>query len=167
MSEIKPIIKLNHIHKRLMVIYHLSDMRQVWKKVRSDWKKEFKEILPKRFGKYPETWNLLNEWVEVRIKKHVSEGGQDIIFHNKADLKDRGWDDKLIFKLYPKPDKIVYLGRGRHAYFYNGQNIDILEDSEEFIEYISAKMARKQKLIMKKKLRDDPRIAGFGAEFIR
>jgi hypothetical protein len=160
-------VTFNHIHKRFMVIYHLSDMRRVWKKVRSEWKKETKTELPKRFKKYPEVWSQLNIWIEEKIKTFVNEGGQDIVFYNKADLKDRGWDEKLIKLLYPNPDKVIYLGRGRYAYYYNGTNLGEIEDSEDFIEYIAIKLEKKRKRDGKKALIDNPKTAGFGSEFIR
>jgi hypothetical protein len=58
---------------------------------------------------------------------------------------ERGWDNKLLELLYPNPDKVMYLGRGRYAYYYNGTKTGELEDTEEFIEYISAKLERKRK----------------------
>lgn len=162
------IITFNHIHKRFMVVYNLSDMRKVWTKVRSDFKKVNGEILPKRFGKYPELWIKLNSWIENKIAKFVLDGGIDITFYNKADLKLRGWDDKLINRLYPQPDKVIYLGRGRYAYYYNGAKLYQLEDGDEFLEYISAKLERKRK-------RESARLkklngalgTGFGNEFVR
>jgi hypothetical protein len=153
----------NRIHKRFMVLYDSGDMRYVWKKVRSDWKKEFKTKLPKRFRKYPETWQELNLWIEERIEKSVQKGGEDIEYLNKADLLQRGWDNKLLERLYPEPDKKVYLGRGRNAYYYNGANLNLLEDSEEFIDYISQKLERKRKRESAKKAKN----TGFGNEFIR
>ncbi len=153
----------NRIHKRFMVLYDSADMRYVWKKVRSDWKKEFKSKLPKRFRKYPETWQELNEWIEERISEKVKAGGEDIQYLNKSDLIERGWDNKLLERLYPKPDKVVYLGRGRYAYYYNSSNLYELEDSEDFIEYISAKLERKRKREASKKNKNN----GFGNEFIR
>jgi hypothetical protein len=163
----KPVI-FNHIHKRFMVLYNLSDMRRVWAKVRSDFKKQFKLELPKRFGKYPELWLQLNLWIEGRISNVVLEGGTDITYYNKADLVERGWDNKIIMKLYPNPDKVIYLGRGRHAYYYNGERLYELEDGDEFLEYISAKLERQRK-------RESSRVAklsgklgvGFGGEFVR
>jgi len=165
-SEITPSFNFNHIHKRFMVIYNLSDMRRVWKKVASDWKKDKGFKLPKRFKKYPEIWAELNIWLEDKIAKFVEEGGQDIVFYNKADLKTRGWDEKLLKILYPTPDKVVYLGRGRHAYYYNGRRLGELEDSEDFIEYIAMKLERKRKRELSKSAKDSKNI-GFGTEFIR
>jgi hypothetical protein len=92
-------ITFNHIHKRFMVIYNLNDMRRVWIKVRSDFKKEHGEILPKRFGKNPELWIKLSNWIEIKIANFVLDGGTDVTFYNKTDLKLRGWDDKLITRL--------------------------------------------------------------------
>ena len=135
----------NRIHKRFMVIYDSDDMRKVWKKVRSQWKKETGEKLPKRFRKYPEIWVQLNLWIEEKIAKFVAKGGEDISFLNKADLKERGWDEKILKLIYPNPDKKVYLGRGRNAYYYNAGRLGELEDSEEFIEYISQKIERGRK----------------------
>jgi hypothetical protein len=153
----------NRIHKRFMVLYDSADMRYVWKKVRSDWKKVFKTKLPKRFKKYPDFWQELNEWIEERIADKVANGGEDIEYLNKADLIKRGWDNKLLEKLYPNPDKVVYLGRGRYAYYYNASNLYELEDGEEFIEYISAKLERKRKREQAKKNKNN----GFGGEFVR
>jgi hypothetical protein len=162
---INPPIKLNHIHKRLMVIYNLSDMRSVWKKVRSEWKKETKIELPKRFRKYPEIWEELNIWVEDKIAKYVEEGGEDINYLNKADLKPRGWDDKIIAQIYPAPDKVIYLGRGRHAYYYNGARVSELEDSEEFINYISEKLEKQERRKSAKSRREN-RGSRFGSEYM-
>lgn len=160
-------IKFNHIHKRFVLLYDGDDMRQIWKRVRREWKKEKKSKLPKRFGKYPEIWEELNIWIEEKIAKLVGSGQEDVTFYNKQDLKDRGWDDKIISILYPRPDRVIYLGRGRYAYYYNGNNVSELEDSEKFIEYISAKLERKEHRKQKKLARDNPLNAGFGSEFIR
>lgn len=148
-----PNITFNHIHKRFMVLYNLADMRKVWKKVGSDFKKENGIKLPKRFKKYPEIWEMLNDWIESKIASFVLNGGQDIIFYNKADLKERGWDEKLFSLLYPNPDKKVYLGRGRYAYYYNGTKISEIEDTEEFIVHTSEKLERKRKREMIKKMK--------------
>lgn len=156
----------NRIHKRFMVIYDLADMRKVWKKVASEWKKYKGEKLPKRFSKYPEIWIELNHWIEEKIEQFVKEGGVDINFYNKADLKARGWDEKLLKNLYSKPDKVVYLGRGRHAYYYNGTRVGELEDSEEFIEYIAQKLEKKRRRELSK-LAKDKKNLGFGSEFVR
>jgi hypothetical protein len=159
-------VTFNHIHKRFMVIYNLSDMRRVWKKVRSEWKKETKTELPKRFKKYPEIWIELNEWIESKIAKFVLEGGEDIVFYNKADLKERGWDEKLIKLLYPNPDKIIYLGRGRHAYYYNGSKLNELEDSEAFIEYIAEKLERQERRKSNKRRNLAPGSVKFRSEWL-
>jgi len=156
----------NRIHKRFMVLYDSADMRYVWKKVRSDFKKATKEKLPKRFKKYPEIWVELNIWVEGRIAEFVKKGGADINYLNKADLKERGWDEKLLKLLYPKPEKVVYLGRGRYAYYYNGQKLGELEDTEEFIEHTYLKLERKRKREAAKANKDNM-FAGFGGEFVR
>lgn len=153
----------NRIHKRFMVLYDSGDMRYVWKKVRSDFKKAFKVKLPKRFRKYPELWVELNEWIEERILEKVREGGEDIQYLNKADLIARGWDKKLLDNLYPSPDRKVYLGRGRWAYYYNGTVVGQIEDSEEFIEYIAAKLERKRKRELAKKRKNT---TSFGTEFV-
>jgi hypothetical protein len=155
----------NRIHKRFMVLYDSTDMRYVWKKVRSDFKKEFKVKLPKRFRKYPELWNELNNWIEKRILDQVEAGGDDTEYLNKADLIERGWDNKLLELIYPEPDKRVYLGRGRYAYYYDGKRVGELEDTEEFIEYIAAKLERKRKREAAKRARE-ARNQGFGTEFI-
>jgi hypothetical protein len=170
MIKAKPEFKavtFNKIHKRFMVLYHLSDMRRVWKKVRSEFKKEFKTELPKRFKKYPEVWEQLNEWVEKRVAEFVAQGGEDVAYLNKADLKEHGWDETIIKALYPKPDKVIYLGRGRYAYFYNGSKVNELEDSEEFIEHVSRKLERKRKREEAKSRKDNPNSHRFGTEFIR
>jgi hypothetical protein len=168
-KNVTPIkVTFNHIHKRFMVVYNLSDMRRVWIKVRADFKKDHGDILPKRFGRYPELWAKLNDWIENKITNFVLDGGTDITYYNKADLKERGWDDKLISKLYPTPDKVIYLGRGRYAYYYNGTKLYELEDGDEFLEYISTKLERKRK-------RESARIkklngklgTGFGSEFVK
>jgi hypothetical protein len=156
----------NRIHKRFMVLYNSTDMRYVWKKVRSDFKKEFKVKLPKRFKKYPELWNTLNNWIELRIADLVDSGGEDIEYLNKADLMLRGWDDKLLELIYPEPDKRVYLGRGRYAYYYDGRRVGELEDTEDFIEYIAAKLEKKRKRDAAKRAREARKHA-FGTEFIR
>jgi hypothetical protein len=157
--------KFNRIHKRFMVLYNSNDMRYIWKKVRSEWKKKTKQKLPKRFGKELETWQVLNEWVEERIAQLVEEGGEDIAYLNKADLIERGWDNKIIERLYTEPDRKVYLGRGRYAYYYNGAQVGELEDSDEYIEHISAKLERQRsrQAAKDRKNRQD----GFGTEFIR
>jgi hypothetical protein len=168
-KNIKPIkVTFNHIHKRFMVVYNLSDMRRVWIKVRSDFKKDNSDILPKRFGRYPKLWTELNQWLENKINNFVLNGGVDVTYYNKADLKERGWDDKLINKLYPIPNKVIYLGRGRYAYYYNGSNLYELEDGDEFLEYISAKLDRKRKR-ESSKIKKLNRVldAGFGSEFVR
>ncbi len=154
----------NRIHKRFMVIYESDDMRKVWKKVRSEWKKYKGEKLPKRFKKYPEIWVELNQWIEEKISQFVLAGGEDVNYLNKANLKERGWDDKLLLLLYPKPDKMLYLGRGRHAYYYSGRRVGELEDSEEFINHIELKLERKRKREMAKLGKTNN---GFGSEFIR
>jgi hypothetical protein len=155
----------NRIHKRFMVLYESDDMRKVWKKVRSEWKKYKGEKLPKRFKKYPEIWVELNEWIEDKITQFVTDGGEDVHYLNKADLKLRGWDDKILLLLYPKPDKKLYLGRGRYAYYYNGTNVGELEDNEEFIEHITTKLERKRKRELAK-LAKSSKNKGFGSEFI-
>jgi hypothetical protein len=152
-----PNITFNHIHKRLMVIYPLSDMRRVWKKVRSIWKKETKTELPKRFKLYPQTWQDLNIWVEQKIQNFVLGGGLDIQYINKADLKTQSWDEKIIKTLYPEPDLKVYLGRGRYAYYYDQSKVDELQDGDIFIEYISAKLDKQRKRITKKAMLDRPK----------
>lgn len=157
----------NNIHKRFMVLYDISDMRLVWRKVRSHFKKENKIELPKRFVKYPKLWEMLNDWIEKKIKYFVDSGGKDIAYFNKSDLKDRGWDDKIILKLYPKPDKIVYLGRGRYAYYYNGTAIGELEDGDEFLEYITVKLERKRKRELYKINKERLISQKFGTEFIK
>lgn len=160
-------ISFNQIHKRLMVLYNLNDMRQVWKKVRSEFKKEFKTVLPKRFKKYPQLWEQLNTWIETRIQTKVEEGGEDIKYYNKSDLKERGWSEKLIKLLYPKPDKVIYLGRGRYAYYYNGSRLGELEDSDEFIEEVARVLARKRRLQANKETKLKNSKGRFGTEFIR
>ncbi len=155
----------NRIHKRFMVIYDLDDMRKVWKKVSSEWKKYKGEKLPKRFKKYPEIWAELNYWIEEKISKFVADGGEDVNYLNKADLKERGWDEKILKSLYPNPDKRIYLGRGRWAYYYNAGRLGELEDSEEFIEYVEVKLERKRKREMSK-LAKSKKNTGFGTEFI-
>lgn len=135
----------NQIHKRLVVLYASNDMRYIWKKLSSDWKKQFKTKLPKRFKKHPEIWTKLNEWMDQRIREYVLQGGQDTTYYNKSDILQKGWNAKILTKLYPEPDKKVYLGRGRYAYYYNAQTIHELEDTEEFIEYINAKINRIRK----------------------
>jgi hypothetical protein len=166
MSDPTP-VTFNHIHKRFMVLYDSDDMRKVWKKVRSQWKKEFTTILPKRFKKYPEEWLRLNTWIESKIQKLVEDGGRDVVYYNKADLKPRGWGEKLIKKLYPTADKILYLGRGRYAYYYDGERLGEIEDGDEFLEYISSKLERKRKRYLNKLAKDNPKMVGFGSEFIR
>ena len=148
-----------------MVLYNLSDMRRVWKKVRSEWLMQTGIELPKRFKKYPEVWKDLNVWVEHKIAVFVANGGVDTEYLNKADLKSRGWDETLIAKLYPNPDKVMYLGRGRHAYYYNGAKVSELEDSEAFIEYIAEKLERKERRGAKRK-RSQDRGSRFGSEFM-
>jgi hypothetical protein len=155
----------NRIHKRFMVLYDADDMRKVWKKVRSEWKKYKGEKLPKRFKKYPEIWIELNHWIEDKISKFVADGGEDVHYLNKSDLKLKGWDDKILLLLYPKPDKNLYLGRGRHAYYYNGTHVGELEDCEEFIEHITLKLERKRKRELAK-LSKSKKNTGFGSEFI-
>jgi hypothetical protein len=157
----------NHIHKRFMVIYNLSDMRRVWKKVRSEWKKETKTELPKRFKKYPEIWQDLNIWIERKIDKFVADGGQDVMYYNKSDLKERGWDAKILLRLYPEPDKVVYLGRGRYAYYYDGTRLGELEDGDEFLTHISAKLERQRKREESKNKKAGLVNTGFGSEFVR
>lgn len=166
-NEASQNITFNHIHKRLMVLYNLNDMRNVWKKVRSDWKKDKKTILPKRFKKYPQTWIDLNVWVEEKINNFILNGGIDIQYLNKADLKLQGWDEKIIKILYPNPDKVVYLGRGRYAYYYNGAKVSEFVDSDEFIEYIALKLDRKRKREENKNKKSNPMGYKFGSEFIR
>jgi hypothetical protein len=156
----------NRIHKRFMVLYNLNDMRQVWRKVRSQFKKENKIELPKRFKKYPELWEMLNDWTEQKIKDFVIAGGEDVAFYNKADLKDRGWDDKIILRLYPNPDKVMYLGRGRYAYYYNGTTLGELEDGDEFLEYITAKLERARKRALSKSNKSKLISEKFGTEFV-
>lgn len=157
----------NRIHKRFMVLYDSNDMRKVWKKVRSSYKKHTKQELPKRFKKHPEIWQNLNEWIESCIQEQVEDGSiEDIAYLNKADLIARGWDAKLLNLLYPKPDKQVYLGRGRYAYYYHGGKIAELEDSEEFIEYIANKLERKR-IRDAKSLAKNKSQSGFGSEFVR
>jgi hypothetical protein len=153
----------NRIHKRFMVLYDSADMRYVWKQVRSQYKKEFKTKLPKRFKKYPEDWQRLNHWIEERISQKVKNGGEDVPFLNKADLLARGWDKKLLELLYPKPEREVYLGRGRWAYYYDGNKAAMLEDTEEFIEYTASKLERKRKRESAKNKKKNP---GFGNEFV-
>lgn len=165
-EEIKANFTFNRIHKRFMVLFDSSDMRYVWKKVRSLWKKEKKIKLPKRFKKYPEIWQELNIWVEEKVTEYVENGGEDINYLNKADLKERGWDEKILKLLYPKPDKAVYLGRGRYAYYYNANKLSDLEDSEEFIEHTYLKLERKRKREAKKAQKDNM-FSGFGGEFVR
>jgi long-subunit acyl-CoA synthetase (AMP-forming) len=160
-------ISFNHIHKRLMVLYNISDMRLVWKKVRSEFKKEFKVTLPKRFKKYPKLWEQLNIWIESRINQKVLGGGEDIKYFNKSDLKERGWSEKLIKLLYPNPDKVIYLGRGRYAYYYNGSRLGELEDSDEFIEEVARVLARKRRLQANKESKLKNGKGKFGTEFIR
>jgi hypothetical protein len=156
----------NHIHKRFMVLYELSDMRQVWKKVRSEFKKENKIELPKRFQKYPELWEMLNDWMEQKITNFVKSGGEDVAFYNKSDLKLRGWDDKIILRLYPKPDKVMYLGRGRYAYYYSGTRLGELEDGDEFLEHITAKLERQRKRAISKSNKSKLISEKFGSEFV-
>ncbi len=163
-------IKFNHIHKRFMVLYDLTDMRQVWKAVARDWKVVYKTKLPKRFKAHPEIWQELNSWIEGRILGFVLSGGEDVMYYNKADLQARGWDDKILKILYPNPDKKVYLGRGRYAYYYHGTRLGELEDSEEFIEYIANKLERKRKresARLAKLDKPNVRSTGFGSEWVR
>jgi hypothetical protein len=162
----QPVITFNAIHKRFVVLYKSTDMRRIWKKVRTEFEQETGIELPKRFKKYPELFTQLADWIEKNIAEFVAKGGEDIAFYNKADLLERGWDNKLLIKLYPAPDKVLYLGRGRYAYYYNGTKIGELEDSEEFIEYIAEKLERKRKREASK-IAKEKRLAGFGSEFIR
>jgi hypothetical protein len=153
----------NRIHKRFMVLYESNDMRYVWKKVASEWKKYKGEKLPKRFKKYPDIWIELNNWIEERIEKIVKNGGIDVEYLNKSDLNLRGWDNKILEVLYSIPDKKVYLGRGRYAYYYNASTVSQLEDSDEFIEYVAMKLERKRKRNRPKGLPG----YSFGTEFIK
>ncbi len=163
-----PPITFNRIHKRFILLYPKNnDMRIIWKKVRIQFTQETGIELPKRFKKYPELWEQLVDWVEGKVSLFVASGGQDKEYYNKADLKERGWDEKVLALLYPKPDRNVNLGRGRRAYYYDGNRISELEDSENFIEYISVKIERKRKRQALSSLKDNPRTAGFGSEFIR
>ncbi len=147
----------NQIHKKLVILYgdELQDMREIWKQVRRDYRQDCHTRLPKSLKKNPEEFALLEEWVNTKI----TEAGQDYIYYlNKQDLKDRGWNDKLVEQLYPKPQYQIYLGRGCWAYYYNGTTVSELEDSEEFIQHID----KKAKRIAKARKKD-----GFGTEFIR
>lgn len=147
----------NQIHKKLALLYgnDFQDMREIWKQVRRDYRRECGARLPKSLKKNLDEFALLEEWVDTKI---VEAGQEDIYYLNKQDLKERGWNEKIIERLYPNPTYRIYLGRGRWAYYYNGTRASELEDSEEFIEYIDRKAKRKSG--QKKK-------AGqFGNEFI-
>jgi hypothetical protein len=156
--KIKSVSFYNQIHKKLIVIYGgvFTDMRELWKQVRRDFRKETHIILPKSLKKNPDEFALLMEWVETKIE---NEGKNDQYFLNKSDLVDRGWNTRIIEKLYPKPLYVLYLGRGRYVYYYDGNRASELEDSEDFIEYIEKKIERQR--------RRNQLNTGFGSEFIR
>ncbi len=153
----KDLKSLNAIHKRLVVLYgdQFSKMKHIWSHVRREYYKENGARLPLSLRKNPGKFILLFEWVETKI---AEEGKEEIYFLNKQDMVERGWNDKLIMKLYPKPDYKMYLGRGRFAYYYNGTTVSELEDKEEFIEFITKKLSKKKTKPRKKD--------GFGSEFI-
>ncbi|NJS40994.1 hypothetical protein HC766_01215 [Candidatus Gracilibacteria bacterium] len=148
---------LNEIHKKLVVLYgsDFDRMKKIWKQVRSDYKEDVGSRLPLSLRKNPEKYEMFVSWVDNKIKEADRE---DLYYLNKADLMDRSWSEKIIQKLYPKPDYKMYLGRGRYAYYYNGTKIGELEDTEEFIDYITKKLHKKKS---KPKKKD-----GFGEEFI-
>jgi hypothetical protein len=158
-------ISYNQIHKRFVLLYKSTDMRRIWKKVRMEFTHEKGIELPKRFKKQPELFAQLTEWIEEKITILVENGGRDLAFLNKADLIQRGWDNKLLQLLYPNPDKILYLGRGRYAYYYDGDKINDLEDGDDFIEYIAGKIERKRKR-ENAKLAKEKKLQGFGSEFV-
>jgi hypothetical protein len=151
----------NQIHKKLVILYgsNFTDMREVWKQVRRDYRKETKVILPKGLKKHPEVYAVFETWVETKISE---AGKSDVYYINKSDLKLRGWNDKIIEQLYPRPNYSMYLGRGRYAYYYDGLATGELEDSEEFIEYIAKKIARSRK----RSNHSAKNTTQFGTEFI-
>ena len=149
----------NLIHKKLMLLYgdQFTDMRELWKQVRREYRKETKVVLPRSLRKDMEKYLAFEAWVDARIEASAQ---RDLYYLNKSDLKVRGWSDALLEKLYPQPDHKMYLGRGRYAYYYEGTRAGELEDSEEFIEHIARKLERQRKRQAKQK-------DGFGSEFIR
>ena len=149
----------NAIHKKLVVLYgsEFKDMRELWKHVRRQYRKDGHKALPKSLRKHPEEFQKFESWVDTQI---TSAHKQEQYFINKSDLKTRGWNERIIEQLYPKPDYKLYLGRGRWAYYYDGWAVGEREDSDEFIEYVAKKVARQQRLSAKK-------TNGFGSEFIR
>lgn len=149
----------NRIHKRLVILYgeDFTDMRELWKQVRRDYRAATKVILPKSLRKDLPKYEAFAAWVETRIE---ASPRRDLYYLNKTDLKARGWSEALLEKLYPRPDYKLYLGRGRFAYYYEGNRTGELEDSEEFIEFVAARLARKRR--QKPTVKD-----GFGTEFVR
>lgn len=166
-NEAEKIINLNQMHKRFVAFFTGDDMRIIWKKVRKMYKKDRKEELPKRFTKKWEAWENLQKWYENLVLEREKTGWVEKKYYNKQDLKNQGWDEKIIKILYPKPDRIMYLGRGRHAYYYDADLIHQMQDSEEFIEYIALKEERKMRKNARKKNQNNPKNNGFGTEFIR
>ena len=148
----------NLIHKKLMLLYgrDFTDMRELWKQVRRDYRAATKVVLPRSLRKDMEKYLAFEAWIDERIEASPQ---RDLYYLNKSDLKVRGWSDVLLAKLYPKPDYKMYLGRGRYAYYYEGNRAGELEDSEEFIEHIARKLERQRRRSAKSK-------DGFGSEFI-
>lgn len=147
------------LHKRLVVLYPFSDMSEVWSQAKADWKKEKKEDLPRPLKKNPAMLQHFSDWIEQRI---ILSDCADKIYLNKQDLTARGWNNTLITQLYPNPDIISFLGRGRYAYYYDQHKVNELEDTEPFINHIEAKIERERKKSHKKAKKGT-----FGSEFIR
>lgn len=130
----------NMIHKKLVVLYNFKHFSTIWKNARSDFEQKNSLLLDKNIYKNLMQKNLFIEWVvsEIELKNLSST-----IYFNKQDLKPRGWTPKIIEHFNLKPEKIISLGRGRFAYYYNLDTLMLHEETEEFYLLVSKKRKKK------------------------
>lgn len=120
----------NKIHKKLIVLYpEFNHISEIWDSARHDFKQSTNITLSVAIFKTPQLIPVFNSWVRAQMKKKKLEHKE---FVNKGDLKERGWNDKLINHYKLVPDKIIALGRGRKVYYYDIDRLVEMEVSEEF-----------------------------------
>lgn len=140
----KPRDKLSpytEINKRLVILYQCTEIDTCWQTAKAEFANEFGRDLEYPLRKYPTALEFFQTWLDSKLNV---AGKEPETYFIKSQLLERGWSNVILDVLYPNPDKIVDLGRGRVVYYYLQEKINQLEDGPEFIEYIGTKLAKRR-----------------------